>query len=482
MLKVLSNIKIVFMCTLFVFGNLRGEIYYLSPNGSDSGNGSINSPWFSLDYALNKYANDNVNSRVGPGDLLLLRGGVYDVTRMSRAAATNKSCPYFLPNTNAGSARILIKSYPGEWAIFDGGNEMSMIGTNIDIYNVDFDSFEVRNCRTVGIMLGEGWGSRYLTNCTFRHLYLHDNTDPSVNNNPSGMWLSGVDCIVEFCTFSENGTPGESHHNSTNLLLFGNYNDWPESKPTRNITVRYNKFIGSACGVKDKGDGNFVNHNNPDENHPEYFSEIYYNIFEGARNNGVYADQDFEKVHHNLFINCSGGVFIHGQLDRDYKTTWYIQIYNNTFINTQDIDIYVRHSSIVAGVGYHHEIYNNILYNFRGDYAVNFYSGQSKTWPMSADHNAYDNTSSTITRYADRGNLTLFQWQQSGFGDESFQEAINLNDNYSLPTGSNCLGAGRNGVDLGAISGNDWTSMVGHGQTGNYTPPDLPRGIQRPQN
>ncbi len=45
--------------------------YYVAPNGSPSGNGSINNPW-DLQTALDQPA------AVQPGDTIWLRGGTYD--------------------------------------------------------------------------------------------------------------------------------------------------------------------------------------------------------------------------------------------------------------------------------------------------------------------------------------------------------------------------------------------------------------------
>src|SRR5689334_15239041 len=76
--------------------------YYVSVNGSPSGNGSIGSPW-DLATAL------GYNSSLHPGDTLWLRGGTYAGT--------------FSSHLNGTATRpIVVRQYPGERAILDGGS------------------------------------------------------------------------------------------------------------------------------------------------------------------------------------------------------------------------------------------------------------------------------------------------------------------------------------------------------------------------
>ena len=79
---------------------MQGAQYYVSTNGSNSNNGSLNSPWQTLQYAL---------GRLSPGDTLYLRGGTYYVQNASTSLKGTASAP------------ITIRSYPGERASIDGG-------------------------------------------------------------------------------------------------------------------------------------------------------------------------------------------------------------------------------------------------------------------------------------------------------------------------------------------------------------------------
>src|SRR6266851_10415745 len=77
-----------------------GLAFYVAPNGSPSGNGSITNPW-NLQTALNQ------RLRVVPGATIYLRGGTY-----TGKFSSNLTGLLTLP--------ITVRSYPGEWATIDG--------------------------------------------------------------------------------------------------------------------------------------------------------------------------------------------------------------------------------------------------------------------------------------------------------------------------------------------------------------------------
>ena len=58
--------------------------YYVSPNGSDDNNGTLDSPWKTLEYALGK---------LSPGDVLYLRGGIYYEHEISTSLKGTASAP-----------------------------------------------------------------------------------------------------------------------------------------------------------------------------------------------------------------------------------------------------------------------------------------------------------------------------------------------------------------------------------------------------
>lgn len=93
---------------------VTGNVFYVAPNGSSSGNGSITNPWDMNGLNTNK-------ASVPAGSTVYLRGGRY-------VGNFNVS----LNGTVA--APIKVRSYPGEWAVFDGYDPSvtltSAVGTN----------------------------------------------------------------------------------------------------------------------------------------------------------------------------------------------------------------------------------------------------------------------------------------------------------------------------------------------------------------
>lgn len=77
-----------------------GLSFYVAPNGSPSGNGSLANPW-DLQTALNQPAS------VVAGSTIYLRGGTYLGKFDSQLTGT-------------AAAPITVQSYPGEWAVIDG--------------------------------------------------------------------------------------------------------------------------------------------------------------------------------------------------------------------------------------------------------------------------------------------------------------------------------------------------------------------------
>ncbi len=121
---VVSPFVLILLGLMLSSASALASQYHVRPDGSASGNGSTSSPW-NLGTALSHPA------AVVPGDTLWLHGGVY------RGAY---EC--FLRGT--ASAPIIVRSYPGEWAIIDNG------GTNNNAIWVKgaytwFWGFEIRS-------------------------------------------------------------------------------------------------------------------------------------------------------------------------------------------------------------------------------------------------------------------------------------------------------------------------------------------------
>ncbi len=89
-----------------------GNSYYVDPNKGDDGKiGNLSAPWRTI---------KNSVSRLQPGDTLYLRGGTYYESQIK------------ISNQGAKSKKIIIKNYPDESPIIDGGYAEFRIVPNSD--------------------------------------------------------------------------------------------------------------------------------------------------------------------------------------------------------------------------------------------------------------------------------------------------------------------------------------------------------------
>ncbi|MEZ5428757.1 MAG: hypothetical protein R2747_21110 [Pyrinomonadaceae bacterium] len=111
--------------------------FYVAPNGSPTGNGSINSPW-DLKTAFNHPA------AVQPGDVIYLRGGTYNVPSVELGFKSVL--------TGTANNPIKVMSHPGEWAVIDGNLSGSTFKnkTMISVYGAHtwYMNFEITNTET----------------------------------------------------------------------------------------------------------------------------------------------------------------------------------------------------------------------------------------------------------------------------------------------------------------------------------------------
>ncbi|MDP9192683.1 MAG: right-handed parallel beta-helix repeat-containing protein [Acidobacteriota bacterium] len=114
-----------------IAGTANAATWYVAASGNDANAGSLASPFKTITKAA---------SRVAAGDVVEVRGGVYnEVVKIS--------------SKGTASARITFRPYSGEVAAIDGTG--SAPDTNLVQFNsaefVDFTGFEVRNATRLGI-------------------------------------------------------------------------------------------------------------------------------------------------------------------------------------------------------------------------------------------------------------------------------------------------------------------------------------------
>ena len=95
--------------------NTDAKVYYLSPTGSDAGEGTFDSPWYNLQKAVDA---------VVPGDTIICRGGTYYPTLMKDGTKTTVR----IYNSGTVDKLITIKSYPGEFPILNFKDQPKKLG------------------------------------------------------------------------------------------------------------------------------------------------------------------------------------------------------------------------------------------------------------------------------------------------------------------------------------------------------------------
>ncbi len=180
----------------------RGADFYVSPSGSTSGNGSVTSPW-NLAAALAQ------PTAVKPGDTIWLRGGTYQGTFSSVLTGT-------------ADAPIIVRQYPGERAILDGGNSNFVNILNVSGSYTWYWGFEIlsSDLNRVSTQTGSyptdiGRGGGVVTVQTsdtgaglkFINLIVHDAA------NGFGLWEEAIDAEVYGCLVYYNGwtAPDRGH-------------------------------------------------------------------------------------------------------------------------------------------------------------------------------------------------------------------------------------------------------------------------------
>jgi len=162
----------------FSFTPNSGRILYISPNGSDGGSCSEQSPCRSM---LETFGN-----KAKPGDMVLARGGTYSEGEIWLRAETSGTV----------NARKVFKNYPGETPIFS--NKERPIYADASFQT--FSGLNLRNGKAMGIM---------------EHL-------ENINATARGIWIINSTNIgpIEYEGF---GTHGSDH------ILAGNYVDVKDS-------------------------------------------------------------------------------------------------------------------------------------------------------------------------------------------------------------------------------------------------------------
>jgi len=161
------------------FESSQGSVRYVAQPGSDAADGSLNTPWATIQHAVNL---------LNPGDTLCVRAGVYNET-------------VGITRSGMQAAPIVVRAEPGEAAVVDGtglgvpGHQWGLI-TLSDASYVTISGFELRNYKRntsadvpIGLYVtGAGSGLRVIGN------HIHDiaNSASGCAANAFGLKVDGT--------------------------------------------------------------------------------------------------------------------------------------------------------------------------------------------------------------------------------------------------------------------------------------------------
>ena len=454
--KIMRIKKLVYLASfasLFVYflaAESFAATYYVGTNGKDTNNGSMSTPWATLNRA---------NAVAVSGDTIYVRGGVY-----TQKAYLDK-------------AGVTYQAYTGEQPIIDGGWPGTVAGdsqglpTGTDRYaalifivgsNITFDGFEVRNSRGRGIeVYGTPITNVTIRNCKAHHTYMESflllgGTKPAqwvtkslVENcefyngamvrplaNPAADGTPGTVLITRFdgVTFRKNkvhdswydgvlvGGNVAGDYSSINGVIeynqiYGNFQDQLVLVGNHYNTVRYNLIYGTypnANGEKGRGSGIWFA-NETTWNLPNCYSESY--------------------VYGNLIANTLVNMWVEGQgaTCKIYNTYWY----NNTSIEATSSNFYVE-----SWAGGGHIFKNNLIVQSDGTTTI----GGAPAGLVTANYNHWSRIPAATLRgqndttYPGYASTAPLLTKSSGWN--ALQGSSLTGKEFALQTGSICIRKG----------------------------------------
>jgi hypothetical protein len=220
-----------------------GKIYYIapSPTGNDNtGNGSIQKPWFSLTKAWNY---------VSAGDTIYMRGGTYSYVKQTLEGKSGSSGKMINVFNYPGENPIITKSssyaveYPMGLIIINDGDYLHFKGLEISHFDQEdnhvwpgfwvfksahsiFESLNIHDC-------GEGAVFENIDDCLIINSDFHNNFDPLTDYDPYGN-ADGLDLItsagttntIRGCRFWSNSDDGFDGWWSVGFITIDNCWSW----------------------------------------------------------------------------------------------------------------------------------------------------------------------------------------------------------------------------------------------------------------
>jgi hypothetical protein len=434
--------------------------YYLSPQGSDTDNGSYDSPW--------KTFTNAVSNSIKPGDIIYARGGIYsELPNLYGAKAV------LCLNTYAGfvgdaATPVTYKSYPGETAIIDPGNVNN--GVYVQGANkrgIIIEGFEIRNSWISGIRLEDT-----PSHITIRKNHIY-NTDGPQGANVGGIRSNSAhDIVIENNLIHSNYQRDlPDNMNNANIFIFSG---------TTGFLVRNNEMYDSVQGLFYK--------------HSGYGSSTFENNYlHDLRGNGFLICTDNITMQNNLLRNISGTAFnihLEGGCTECSRNN---SILHNTTANCGGSYLRRRGSDRPGAIAT--TVRDNIFFS-TGNPSIWRYGSDQHFIAATPDLRAsYNNYSTSLLNfnyfgagdsYGDLGGIYLLsQFQEMGFelnsfnADPGFQNisgGLNQIGDFSLTSDSPGRGSASDNGNIGANIG--LVGIIGDPFAGDLMKPQAPAQLR----
>jgi hypothetical protein len=266
--------------------------FYVATNGNNSNTGTLLSPYATIDYV--------VNNKMNPGDVLLVRGGVYKFSTYLRKSGT-------------ATALITIKNYPGELPELNGWSSNGQMSTGNGFGNDNgayLSNIKIEGFYITGFYRGIGFNWCNECNASL------SNSNQTQNNagNNRGNNIQIVYNVVDGC-----GQNGISVNFTSNVIV------------QRNVVSRtgYEKNSGSwSSGISLLGvSGN----NRVDANVSFHHIDVSGNNTDG---NGIIIDLSYDGINGNANTQVSNNIcFNNGGAGISVTRSSKVTVLNNSTYN-----------------------------------------------------------------------------------------------------------------------------------------------------
>jgi parallel beta-helix repeat protein len=290
--QAINSLDLQYLVNLILYPQ-TGDVYYVALTGSDTNDGSLASPWATLNHAIRE---------AGPGDTIMMREGSYETNEV-----------WINRDRGLGGADglyLTIKSYPGETASVGGSRRI--------ILEADFVRIEGLHFRLPYRISGRGEGNQILNN-------IFQGPQPSYGAIEYG----GINSLIQGNRIEITEGSGSLHH--------GIYLHYGTGNIVRNNTISgtggygihvydENKYGGSIPRYEDiLIEGNIVTN-----------ASSSCIILSAGESTSLGVEMDGIVVRRNIVTNCSDGITV-----RYYGQIRNIEIYNNSVYDNRSNGISV---------------------------------------------------------------------------------------------------------------------------------------------